>query len=73
MEPHVTIAACENYLRDTVSAALEEVINPIAGLDWVKPGMNIVVKPNLVMFKKPDAAATTHPAVVAGPWPRIPH
>lgn len=66
MKPHVTIAACENYLRDTVSAALEEVINPIAGLDWVKPGMNIVVKPNLVMFKKPDAAATTHPAVVAG-------
>ena len=28
------------------------------------PEMKIIIKPNLVSFKKPDAAATTHPALL---------
>lgn len=30
----------------------------------VKPGMRVVIKPNLLMARKPDAAITTHPLIV---------
>ena len=30
----------------------------------LRPGMKVVIKPNLVMAKKPDAPVTTHPLVV---------
>lgn len=30
----------------------------------VKPGMRVALKPNLLLAKKPDDAATTHPAVI---------
>jgi uncharacterized protein (DUF362 family)/NAD-dependent dihydropyrimidine dehydrogenase PreA subunit len=33
-------------------------------LDWVKPGMRVAIKANLVHSLKPEAAATTHPALV---------
>ena len=39
-------------------------MEPLGGLEWVKPGMRIAVKANLVSAMKPDAAATTHPALL---------
>lgn len=30
----------------------------------IKPGMKVVIKPNLLMARKPDAAITTHPGIV---------
>jgi len=60
----VSITPCPNYEKETVRAALIKALDPIGGLDWVRPGMTIIVKANLVIFFKPEAAATTHPAVV---------
>ena len=45
------------------SSALLEVLAPLGGLDWVTPGMKIVIKANLVSMMKPERAATTHPSV----------
>ncbi len=60
----VAIAGCPGYSEQEVNAALDEVLAPLGGLDWVYPGMRIIIKPNLVSFKKPEAAATTHPALL---------
>ena len=53
----VAVVRCKTYDVEAVKPALEEA-------DFVKPGMKIIIKPNLVSFKKPDAAATTHPALL---------
>ena len=60
----VSIAPCPDYDRETVRRALAEVLAPIGGLDWVRPGMKVVIKANLVIFFKPESAATTHPMVI---------
>lgn len=60
----VAVVRCKTYNVEAVKPALEEAVNAVNGLDFVKPGMKIIIKPNLVSFKKPDAAATTHPALL---------
>ena len=60
----VAVVRCKTYDVDAVKPALEEAVNAVNGLDFVMPGMKIIIKPNLVSFKKPDAAATTHPALL---------
>lgn len=60
----VAVVRCKTYNAEAVKPALEEALNAVNGLDFVKLGMKIIIKPNLVSFKKPDAAATTHPALL---------
>lgn len=60
----VAVVRCKTYNVEAVKPALEEALNAVNSLDFVKPGMKIIIKPNLVSFKKPDAAATTHPALL---------
>lgn len=60
----VAVVRCKTYDVETVKPALEEALNAVNGLDFVKHGMKIIIKPNLVSFKQPDAAATTHPALL---------
>lgn len=60
----VAVVRCKTYDVEAVKPALEEALNAVNGLDFVKHGMKIIIKPNLVSFKKPDAAATTHPALL---------
>lgn len=61
MKHEVSIAHCESY--DQVKCALQAALEPIGGLDWVKPGMKIAIKANLMMRSKPEKAATVHPKV----------
>lgn len=60
----VSICKCNSYDLISCRTALENVLAPLGGLDWVKPGMTIAVKANLVAFLKPEAAATTHPSLL---------
>ena len=64
MGPDVVLTPCANYAPETVAAALDRALEPLGGLSWVKPGMRIALKANLVSFLKPERAATTHPAVL---------
>ncbi len=61
----VSITKCEDYSPQACSNALDAVLMPLGGLGWVKPGMKIVIKANLVSAMKPDEAATTHPQLLA--------
>ena len=60
----VAIVRCTQYDFDTCLAALRAVLDPLDGLGWVKPGMKVAVKANLVTMLKPETAATTHPVLL---------
>lgn len=60
----VALTPCADYDDARVEAALRAALEKIDGLDFVKPGMRVAVKVNLVTALRPDAAATVHPAVV---------
>lgn len=61
----VSIVRCADYGEETCERALREVLLPFGGLDWVRSGMRVVIKANLVSAMKPEKAATTHPALLA--------
>lgn len=61
----VSIRRCEDYDPSRCREALLSVLAPLGGLDWVKPGMKIAIKANLVSALRPEAAATTHPVLLA--------
>lgn len=63
MDKRVSIAECENYEEASVEAALDKLFAPFGALDWVKPGMRIAIKANMVIARNPDKAATPHPVV----------
>ena len=63
--PDVSVIACAAYTPEVCERALTEVLAPLGGLEWVRPGMRVVIKANLVAAMKPDAAATTHPTLLA--------
>ncbi len=60
----VCLVPCATYEAEVCRAALEELIEKAGGLDWVRPGMRIGIKANLVAAMAPDTAATTHPALL---------
>ncbi len=59
------LAPCRDYSEENVRAALETIIDRLGGLDWVRPGMRVGIKLNLCAARKPEQAATTHPALAA--------
>ncbi len=61
----VSVVPMEDYTFDGAKKALEELLAPIGSLDFVKSGMTVVIKANLVSAMKPDEAATTHPLLLS--------
>ena len=47
-EPKLSIVPCGDYTPETVRAALLAALDAVGGLDWVKPGMRIGIKLNLL-------------------------
>ena len=63
----VALVRCETYDRAAVYAALERGIELLGGVDrFVSPGERILLKPNVLAGDAPEAAVTTHPAVLEG-------
>ncbi len=60
----VSIVPCTSYGEDEVAGALKALLDSIGGLDWIKEGMRVAIKANLVTFAKPEEAVTTHPALI---------
>ena len=61
----VIVELCDNYRIYRVTEALERLFEGMGGIDSiVRPGMRVVIKPNLLTAKKTDDAATTHPSVI---------
>lgn len=61
----VSIERCDDYDELKVYKAIEKAIDNLGGWGkYIKPGSKVAIKPNLLMCKKPEEAATTHPAVM---------
>ena len=61
----VSIVRLNEYGKDAARSALEELLSPLGSLDFVKPGMKVIIKANLVSAMRPDSAATTHPVLIS--------
>lgn len=63
----VYLAACSDYEYANVKSAVEKIFQEFGGVaDIVKTGAikNVLIKPNLLMPRKPEEVTTTNPAVV---------
>lgn len=61
----VAITRCHDYDRRRVFAAVKEAVNLAGGMEaFVKPGMRVLLKPNLLSERPPEDAVDTHPEVV---------
>jgi uncharacterized protein (DUF362 family) len=61
----VFISKCAGYNEADVRNALIRIFEGLGGIGkFIRPGDRVALKPNLVMKKHPDCAATTHPVLV---------
>ncbi len=61
----VALRRCEDYDFDKVYKAVKSSVDLLGGMErFVKPGMKVLLKPNLLTAALPDEAVTTHPEVV---------
>lgn len=60
----VYYSPCADYEPAKVQAALSDLMEKSGGLSWVRPGMTVAIKANLVSLLRPERAATTHPALL---------
>jgi uncharacterized protein (DUF362 family)/Pyruvate/2-oxoacid:ferredoxin oxidoreductase delta subunit len=59
------VVRCLSYDLALVRAAVSGVLAPLGGMDrFVRPGMRVLLKPNMLNDAGLDRATTTHPAVV---------
>ena len=65
MKPNVVITKCNDYINEEVYRKIKDSVDLLGGIGaFVKKGERILLKPNLLSAKPPEAAITTHPAVV---------
>lgn len=63
MKDKVSIVQCNDY--SNVKNAIVESLSLIGGINkLVSPGNKVLLKPNLLAIKRPEAAVTTHPSIV---------
>jgi uncharacterized protein (DUF362 family)/NAD-dependent dihydropyrimidine dehydrogenase PreA subunit len=61
----VAIARCRDYDLKAVRSVVAASLEPLGGMGrFVGRGERVLVKPNLLSSRPPEAAVTTHPAVV---------
>jgi uncharacterized protein (DUF362 family)/NAD-dependent dihydropyrimidine dehydrogenase PreA subunit len=61
----VSITRCRTYDLNEVRAAVAASLDQLGGIGkFVGKGQRVLVKPNLLASRAPEAAVTTHPAVV---------
>ena len=61
----VAITRCDSYDAGKVFDAVKRSIDLLGGIDaFVKPGMKVLLKPNLLSARAPEDAVDTHPEVV---------
>ncbi len=61
----VALIRCEGYEGDLVFDAVKRAVDLIGGISsFVKPGMKVLLKPNLLSPRPPEDAVDTHPEVV---------
>lgn len=61
MDSRVSLTRCRGY--EEVEKSVHDALGLLGGIEnFIQPGDNVVIKPNLVAKKKPKEAVTTNPA-----------
>ena len=61
----VSVIHAESYSEIHLKEAIVALLRPFGGMQaFAKAGERILLKPNMLSAKQPDAAVTTHPAMV---------
>lgn len=61
----VSLVRCEDYGREMVFSSVSRAIDLLGGIGaFVKPGMRVLVKPNILQASGPEALICTHPDVI---------
>ena len=61
----LSILRCDDYDYTKVKETINKTFNLLGGIEqYIKPGMKVLLKINLLMKKKPEEATTTHPVFV---------
>jgi len=61
----VSIVRCPDYDRNRVQSAVRQAVDLLGGMGmFVKPGEQVLIKPNLLKANRPEDVVTTHPEVV---------
>ena len=60
MTSKVAVVRCQSYEEVQIAEALDRVFKEINLAEIVKPGDLVLLKPNLLAPRKPEAAVTTH-------------
>jgi len=65
MNSSVAIVKCPNYEPERVLEAVRKSLELLGGMtNFIQPQSKVLVKPNLLMAKGPEAGVDTHPEVV---------
>ena len=60
------LVQCRTYDWDAVEAAVRRAVELLGGMQqFVRPGMRVAIKANLLKKQAPEACVTTHPSVIA--------
>ncbi len=61
----VSLLGCASYDREQVVKTIRKTFDNLGGVNkFIKPGMKVALKPNLLTRKAPETAAATHPEIV---------
>lgn len=61
----VSLLAAASYAPELLDAVVEEHFGLLRLDALLRPGMHVLLKPNLLMMRAPDTATTTHPELAA--------
>jgi len=61
----VSLQRCPTYDPAAVAQAVGRLLEPLGGMKaFVRPGEKVLLKPNLIVPRRAEAAVTTHPELV---------
>ena len=61
----ISLQGCDGYDENLLRERLVALLLPLGGMErFVRPGQRVLLKPNLLAGKPPEAAVTTHPVLV---------
>ena len=62
--PVVSVTHTDNYQLEQVYADMHTHFERLGLSQYLRPGMHVLIKPNLVLKRSPEEATTTHPVIV---------
>lgn len=64
MDNRISTVKVENYDKGALVAAIGRHFDALGLWDDLRPGMRVILKPNLLIKRAPETATTTHPLMV---------